>query len=176
MQGGFRCQDQSGTIYDIEIQIAVKPGLWKRLVFYGAELFANQLRAGDDYRKLQPVVIIALVEDSIWRELAQRHHRFALTDRESGRLLEDTLSIHIVEMGKYNLKFCRRYWGNRSATITSFQKCRTKNFNQCSQHCKLKLKAEVKSRNNQFTPIHTQGLRPPIMPCHGFPRRLRPLR
>ncbi|MDP1561923.1 MAG: PD-(D/E)XK nuclease family transposase [Pirellulaceae bacterium] len=57
-----------------------------------------------EYRQLKPVIIIALVEDLVWAETRQPHHRFELTDRESGRVLSDTLSIHIVELEKYNLE------------------------------------------------------------------------
>ena len=32
----------------------------------------------------------------------QVHHAFRLTDRESGRVLEQTLELHTVELGKYN--------------------------------------------------------------------------
>jgi predicted transposase/invertase (TIGR01784 family) len=95
--------DESGAIYDIEIQLATRPGLMQRLVFYGCELFADQLRAGDDYTKLKPVVIIALLEESIWPESKQLHHRFILTDSDSGRQMENTLSVHTLELEKYNL-------------------------------------------------------------------------
>lgn len=59
-------------------------------------------------RQLKPVIIIALVEDLVWTETFQRHHRFELTDRQSGRVLFDTLSIHIVELQKYNLWLIRK--------------------------------------------------------------------
>ncbi|MDP1562455.1 MAG: Rpn family recombination-promoting nuclease/putative transposase, partial [Pirellulaceae bacterium] len=96
----IKATDQNGAIYDVEVQIAVKPGLVQRLVFYASELYADQLRRGDEYRQLKPVIIIALVEDLVWAETRQPHHRFELTDRESGRVLSDTLSIHIVELEK----------------------------------------------------------------------------
>jgi predicted transposase/invertase (TIGR01784 family) len=98
-----KATDQNGVIYDIEIQIAVRPGLVQRLVFYGCDEYAGQLRAGDPYTALQPVVVIALLKEMLWTDTPQLHHRFALTDRESGRELTDTLSIHTLELGKYNL-------------------------------------------------------------------------
>jgi len=99
-----KATDQNGVIYDIEIQIAVRPGLVQRLVFYGCEEYAGQLRAGDPYTVLKPVVVIALLKETLWTETPQLHHRFVLTDRESGRELTDTLSIHTLELGKYNLR------------------------------------------------------------------------
>ncbi|MDP1560070.1 MAG: Rpn family recombination-promoting nuclease/putative transposase, partial [Pirellulaceae bacterium] len=82
----IKATDQIGAIYDVEVQIAVKPGLVQRVVFYASELYADQLRSGDEYRQLKPVIIIALVEDLVWAETRQPHHRFELMDRESGRV------------------------------------------------------------------------------------------
>jgi predicted transposase/invertase (TIGR01784 family) len=98
-----KATDQNGVIYDIEIQITVRPGLVQRLVFYGCEEYAGQLRSGDLYTTLKPVVVIALLKETLWTDTEQLHHRFALTDRESGRELTNTLSIHTLELGKYNL-------------------------------------------------------------------------
>ncbi len=94
---------QNVAIYDIEIQITVRPGFVQRLVFYGCEKYAGQLRAGEPYTQLKPVLVIAMLEETLWIETDQLHHRFALTDRESGRELTDTLSIHTLELTKYNL-------------------------------------------------------------------------
>jgi predicted transposase/invertase (TIGR01784 family) len=98
-----KATDENGVIYDIEIQLSVRPGLIERLVFYGCEIYADQLRTGQDYTRLKPVVIIALVEETIWPEVTQLHHQFLFTDQESGRTLSDTLSVHTLELGKYNL-------------------------------------------------------------------------
>ncbi len=39
----IKAQGQSGSIYDIEMQLQVHAGLLKRIVFYGCELYAGQL-------------------------------------------------------------------------------------------------------------------------------------
>src|SRR5271157_5993790 len=44
--------DGVGAIYDIEMQLAIFEGLTKRIVFYGCDLYAGQLKAGDDYAAL----------------------------------------------------------------------------------------------------------------------------
>jgi hypothetical protein len=44
------------------VQIAVKPGLVQRLVFYASKLYADQLYSGDEYGQLKPVIIIALTD------------------------------------------------------------------------------------------------------------------
>ena len=38
---------------------------------------------------------------NLWDDV-QLHHQFQLVDRESGRVLEDSIEIHTVELAKYN--------------------------------------------------------------------------
>jgi len=66
----------------------------ERLVYYGCEEYAGQLNSGQPYTHLKPVVVIAILEEPLWSGTEQIHHQFVLTDRESGRELSDTLSIH----------------------------------------------------------------------------------
>ena len=53
--------DQSGAIYDIEMQLTIFEGLVQRIVFYGCELYSGQLKKGDDFTKAHPVFSICLV-------------------------------------------------------------------------------------------------------------------
>jgi hypothetical protein len=73
-------------------------------VFYGCEVYAGQLKAGDDYSKLKPVYSICLLLGQLWDDSPKVHHAFRLEDRDSGRLLLDTLEIHTLELGWYNLQ------------------------------------------------------------------------
>ncbi len=45
----IRAVDEAGAIYDVEMQIDAHVGLIQRLVFYGCELYAGQMRSGDNY-------------------------------------------------------------------------------------------------------------------------------
>jgi predicted transposase/invertase (TIGR01784 family) len=71
-------------------------------VFYGCEVYAGQLKAGDDYSELKPVYSICLLQGQLWDDSPKVHHAFRLVDRDSGRLLEETLEIHTLELGWYN--------------------------------------------------------------------------
>ena len=100
----IKAVDQDGAIYDIEMQLSNFSGLIKRIVFYGCEVFAGQLKAGDDYSQLKPVYSICLLEGTLWANSPKVHHAFRLTDAQSGRTLSHTLEIHTLELGWYNLK------------------------------------------------------------------------
>jgi predicted transposase/invertase (TIGR01784 family) len=100
----IRAVDQRGAIYDVEMQLSAHSGLVKRIVFYGCEVYAGQLKAGDDYSELKPVYSICLLLGQLWDDCPKVHHAFRLVDRDSGRLLNETLEIHTLELGWYNLK------------------------------------------------------------------------
>ena len=99
-----KAADDSGAIYNIEVQLTVFDGLVQRIVFYGCEIYADQLRAGDDYQELRPAFSICLVDGLLWKDSQQVHHAFVFTDRKTGRTLDETLTIHTLEFGKYNLR------------------------------------------------------------------------
>lgn len=86
------------------MQLTIFQGLVERIVFYGCEIYAGQLKAGDDYAQLKPPFSICLIDGILWNDAEKVHHAFRLTDRESGRELNGTLEIHTLELGRYNLK------------------------------------------------------------------------
>ena len=100
----IRAVGQQGAIYDIEMQVSNHPGLVQRLVFYACEVYADQMRAGDNYQKLKPVYAICLLEGRLWGDSTRMHHAFRLMDRDTGRCLTGTLEVHTLEMGWYNLQ------------------------------------------------------------------------
>ena len=61
----IRAVDERGAIYDIEMQLSIFAGLVKRIVFYGCEIYADQLRSGDNYADLKPVYAICLLEEKL---------------------------------------------------------------------------------------------------------------
>jgi len=100
----IKAVDAHRALYDIEMQLTISEGLVQRVVFYGCEIYAGQLNAGDDYSQLHPVYSICLVNGILWKDALKVHHAFRLTDAESGRVLDKTIEIHTLELGRYNLK------------------------------------------------------------------------
>jgi predicted transposase/invertase (TIGR01784 family) len=102
----IKAVDEAGAIYDIEMQLEAHLGLIQRVIFYGCELYAGQMKSGDDYSQLKPVFAICLLEGILWQDSHRVHHAFRLIDQETNRVLKDTIEFHILEMGWYNLKEC----------------------------------------------------------------------
>ena len=99
----IKATDTEGRIFNVEMQLSVHSGLVQRIVYYGCEVYTDQLRKGDDFSDLNPVFAICILNGVLWRENPKVHHRFRLTDQETGRILFDTIEIHMLELGWYNL-------------------------------------------------------------------------
>ena len=100
----IKAVDHTGAIYDIEMQLTTYEGLVQRIVFYGCELYASQLKAGEKHKTLNPVYSIWLISGILWPDANRVHHAFRLADAESGRVLAETLEIHTLELGRYTLR------------------------------------------------------------------------
>jgi len=57
------CTDQSGKQYIIEMQNAWEPMFAKRMLWYGAKTYAEQLNEAKPYKDLNPVIVIAITKD-----------------------------------------------------------------------------------------------------------------
>ena len=100
----IKAVDGGGALFsNVEVQLEAL-GAVQRIAFYGCEMFAGQLQAGQGYETLRPVYGIWLIDDILWPEATAVHHTFRLTDKDSGRVLEDTLEIHTLELARYNVK------------------------------------------------------------------------
>ncbi len=100
----IRARDATGRWLNIEMQLNVVAGLAQRLVYYACSLYTDQLQTGEDYVQLRPAVSICLLGEALFRDTREAHHRFRLADTERGRVLEETLEVHTVELTKYNVQ------------------------------------------------------------------------
>jgi predicted transposase/invertase (TIGR01784 family) len=100
----IKAADRTGAIYDVEMQLTTYEGLVQRMVYYGCQLYAGQLKKGRKHRALRPVYTIWLVNGILWLDAIRVHHAFRLADLETGRILAGTLEIHTLELARYNLQ------------------------------------------------------------------------
>ena len=96
-----KATDALGRVFVIEVQIVVQSSFAKRAVFYACEVYTDQLRAGQGYSDLKAAYSICFLMRNLW-DSDQLHYQFQLVDRNSGKVLEDSIEIHTVELAKYN--------------------------------------------------------------------------
>ena len=95
--------DSAGRIFNVEMQIAIHPGLLQRMMYYASEMYTDQLAEGDDYTQLNTTISICLLTRSLFSDSNQAHHRFEMMDAESGRKLDRAVEVHTVELQKFQI-------------------------------------------------------------------------
>lgn len=95
----------SGTLINIEVQIANRFDIDKRTLFYWAKLYQGQLKTGQGFSDLRRTITINLLGFD-WFPDECYHHVFRLREVETGQALNDHLEIHFLELKKAK----RREW------------------------------------------------------------------
>jgi predicted transposase/invertase (TIGR01784 family) len=91
---------KSGKVIDVEIQVRRLPHLRERGVYYTSKMITEQIKRGDEYERIKPVVAILVCDFPFFPEDAAYHHRFELYDRENGVVFSDAVSVHTLELPK----------------------------------------------------------------------------
>jgi predicted transposase/invertase (TIGR01784 family) len=96
-----RAIDDSGREYDIEMQVRKYTNYPRRTVYYLCKMYAEQLKAGQDYLALHPVVGIHFLDYAPFppSEANDFQYRFALKDvRHPDLTLNDDLSLYLFDL------------------------------------------------------------------------------
>lgn len=96
-----KARDTRGHTFHVELQMLVRPKLPGRMLYTWAELFRSQLRRGEDYGTLRPVVSVWIVGERLFRDDDQWRHTFEIIDRSSQRRLSEHLRIDVIEVPKW---------------------------------------------------------------------------
>ena len=95
-----RVKDESGTVYDVEVQTDSHTGFYDRMLYYWARTYGIQIQRGEDYHKLRPVRSIVITEFPVFPELKRLHAVFELRSRENQAvLLSEHCQIHFLRLG-----------------------------------------------------------------------------
>ncbi len=85
----------------VEVQIVVHSSFAKRALFYACTAYADQLKKGQGYGELKATYSVCLLMRKLW-DNDQLHHHYRLVERTTGRVMEESIEIHTVELAKYN--------------------------------------------------------------------------
>jgi len=97
----IRAADNMGSCYNIEMQVQKYESYPKRTLFYISRMYADQLKSGDDYGSLVPVIGIHFLDYTLFPGNPDFHFHFYMRDiRYPYLVLADDLSVHIFELSK----------------------------------------------------------------------------
>ena len=79
-----KATDQTGRTFIIEMQVADIDGFEKRVLYYASKSYSDQIKRGDFYRKLEPVIFIGILD---FEHTQNKNHisRSQVRDIEIGR-------------------------------------------------------------------------------------------
>ncbi len=94
-----RVEDETGRIFNIEVQTSQHPAFAERILFGWADTFSSQLHAGHAYQQLRPVFCIVITEFKIFDGVDGVHLVFELRERNHPNLsLSNHLEIHFLRL------------------------------------------------------------------------------
>jgi predicted transposase/invertase (TIGR01784 family) len=93
--------DDAGKHYDIEMQVCQYSYYPKRSLYYLVNLYANQLKAGENYYLLEPVIGIHFIDYIEYSKYDRFHFCFEFRDKTfPGLVYSEDLALHIFELPK----------------------------------------------------------------------------
>ena len=96
----LHCEDDSGNLIEIEVQIREMDNFLKRIAYYASELVANQAEPGDWDYDVKPTYVIALAQYRIFENDERIVHRASTLDLETGEQIVDSYNYTIIELAK----------------------------------------------------------------------------
>ena len=96
-----KANDQSGRIFQIEVQLAYYTDLPARMLYTWGDIYCKQLKSGDDFTNLKPTYSIWLLGKKAIKDDDKYIHTYKLRD-ETGKLLTDHCGIWLIELEKFS--------------------------------------------------------------------------
>ncbi|NQZ06912.1 MAG: Rpn family recombination-promoting nuclease/putative transposase [Algicola sp.] len=97
----IKAQDENGTVYQIEVQVATPEYLAQRMLANWGDIYQGQLTEGVGFSDLKPVISIWLLTSNLIKHSDSCHHHFECYDRHHDVLLSNHMAIHVLELAKW---------------------------------------------------------------------------
>lgn len=97
----IKARDQAGRQFNIEMQMLASHHFEKRIFYYGAKLYQQQLHEGEDYLALMPTISISFLDDVLFPLVTDHHLRFRLLEEKHHFPFVDDIEFHILELPKF---------------------------------------------------------------------------
>ena len=96
-----RCVDQNGRQFIVEMQMLWTPSFMSRVLFNASKAYVKQLRVGQEYRYLQPVYSLNLVDDTFIKDSAEWYHHYGVVNVQNTERRIEGLTFVFVELPKF---------------------------------------------------------------------------
>lgn len=89
-----------GTKMDMEMQVEYFEYWDKRILFYLAKMYTDQLKKGESYEKLKKCIHVSILDFNHFPNDEKYYRVIKLCDKESGETYSDLFELHILELKK----------------------------------------------------------------------------
>ena len=94
-------EDDEGKKYDIEVQTSKYSAYKLRTLHYWARKYAGQIKSGEHYPELKPVISINIMGYKLIKETDKYHTCFQIREKDNRDIvLTDVFEMHFIELSK----------------------------------------------------------------------------
>ena len=109
-----RCTDQLGRQFIVEMQMLWTDSFKSRVLFNASKAYVQQLDKGREYKGLQPVYALSLVNELFELQMAEFYHHYALVHQQHPTKRLEGLELIFVELPKFRAD---NWLGKRMAVL-----------------------------------------------------------
>ena len=92
----IKARDESGQVYNIEMQMLAHPDYLKRILYYWSKLYQQQLHEGNQYAVLRPTISISFLDHVLFPDVTNHHLRFRLLEDHHHFAMTQDIEFHII--------------------------------------------------------------------------------
>ena len=96
------CTDKQGVKYLVEMQVENVEGFANRIIYNAAKCYSGQLDIGGQYPELNDVVLIAVMDFTLFKKHPHYHSIFVMKDQETNYAPFNQLRLCCLELKKFN--------------------------------------------------------------------------
>lgn len=96
-----RCRDTQGRVFLVEMQMLWTDSFMQRVLFNASKAYVKQIRRGDEYRYLQPVYSLNLVDAVFDRETDAYFHHYQIVNLADTAKQLEGLEFVFIELPKF---------------------------------------------------------------------------
>ena len=108
-----KCIDNYKRQFIVEMQMYWTAYFKNRMVFNAGKAYVRQLKKKEDYKLLQPVYSLGILNDTFDHKTDQFYHHFQIVNRENTDEVIPGLEFVLVELPK----FCPQSWEKRKLAV-----------------------------------------------------------
>jgi predicted transposase/invertase (TIGR01784 family) len=97
-----KATDEEGRLYNIEMQMVAGPEFPGRFLYYWSDTYRSQLKQGNEYELLRPVISICFLEGILFPGRDESHLRFRLLETTSHFPFTEDVDLHVFQLAQFN--------------------------------------------------------------------------